>query len=137
MGRVETFQRRALQERYAFIYIDALFVKVFRPGGGIDSEAVYVALGVTPEGYRQVLGFWLYPTESALVWEDLLKELTRRGVREVLCFVSDDLSGIEAAVKRAFPGSDWQQCTVHKVRNSLGKARREDREALTQALKPV
>ena len=161
MDRVEAFQNRVLQQQYAFVYIDALFLKVFRPGGGIDTEAVYVALGIAPGpeakagstgptkpplsgcGYRQLLGFWLYPTESALVWEELLKGLIQRGVREVLCFVSDpasrtfDLSGVEQAIKRAYPAADWQQCTVHKVRNTLGKVRREDREGVTQALQPV
>ena len=94
-------------------------------------------------GYRQLLEFWLYPTESALVWEELLKGLIQRGVREVLCFVSDpaspsfDLPGVEQAIKRTYPAADWQQCTVHKVRNTLGKVRREDREGVTQALKPV
>ena len=137
MDRVEAFQNRVLQQQYAFVYIDASFLKVFRPGGGIDTEAVYVALGITPAGYRQLLGFWLYPTESALVWEELLKGLIQRGVREVLCFVSDDLPGVEQAIKRTYPAADWQQCTVHKVRNTLGKVRREDREGVTQALKPV
>ncbi len=92
MDRVEAFRSRPLEERYAIVFIDALFLKVFREGGGIEQEALYVALGVTPAGYRRVLGFWLYPTESSLVWEELLKELTRRGVREVLCFVSDPAS---------------------------------------------
>ena len=48
-----------------------------------------------------------------------------------------DLPGVEQAIKRTYPAADWQQCTVHKVRNTLGKVRREDREGVTQALKPV
>ena len=111
MDRVEAFRNRPLEERYAIVFIDALFLKVFREGGGIEQEALYVALGVTPAGYRRVLGFWLYPTESSLVWEELLKELTRRGVREVLCFVSDpaspsfDLPGTCASHQTNLPSS--------------------------------
>lgn len=111
MDRVEAFRNRPLEERYAIVFIDALFLKVFREGGGIEQEALYVALGVTPAGYRRVLGFWLYPTESSLVWEELFKELTRRGVREVLCFVSDpesppfDLPGTCASHQTNLPSS--------------------------------
>lgn len=135
--RVEAFRCRPLGERYAIVYIDALFLKVFRDGGGIDKEALYTVLGITPEGHRSILGFWLFPSESALVWHDVLKELRLRGMREVLCFVSDDLAGIEEAIKRAYPASDWQQCTVHKVRNAVARVRREDWEAVAQDLKPI
>ena len=128
------------------VFSDALFL-ILREGGGIEQEALYVALGVTPDpkrkrpttdstglwaqrsrtcpvsGYRRVLGFWLYPAELSLVWEELLKELSRRGVREVLCFVSDpdpklqrsrpclilspplDLSGTCAGDQTNLPGS--------------------------------
>lgn len=137
MDRVDAFRHRPLENRYAIVYIDALFVKTFRDGGGIGKEALYTALGITPEGHRSILGFWLFPSESALIWQDLLKELRSRGLQEVLCFISDDLVGVEDAIKRAYPASDWQQCVVHKARSSTAKVRREDWEAVANDLKPI
>ncbi len=138
LERVEEFRRRPLRKRYAMVYLDALFVKVLRQGSGIGKEAVYVVLGITQEGQREVVGFYLFPTESAAVWqEEVLKDLWERGLREVLVFITDDLPGIEEAIRRVYPKADWQQCVVHKVRNTLPKVRKEDQEAVVRDLKRV
>ena len=138
LERVEEFRKRPLRKRYAVVYLDALFVKVLRQGSGIRKEAVYVVLGITPEGKREVLGFYLFPTESAAVWQEaVLKDLWERGLREVLVFVTDDLPGIEEAIRRVYPEADWQQCVVHKVRSTLSKVRKEDQGAVIQDLKRV
>lgn len=63
----------------------------------MEREAVYVALGVTPCGQRQILGFWLLPTENATAWEGVLRELWPRGLRRVLLFITDGLPGMEEA----------------------------------------
>jgi len=136
--RVEEFRKRPLQRRYAVVYLDALFVKVLRRGAGIRKEALYVVLGITPEGKRDILGFYLFPTESAAVWQkEVLSDLWERGLREVLVFVTDDLPGMEEAIRRVYPGADWQQCVVHKVRSTLPKVRKEDQEAVLRDLKRV
>ncbi len=67
----------------------------------------------------------------------MLKDLWERGLREVLVFVTDDLSGIEEAIRCVYPKADWQQCVVHKVRSTLSKVRKEDQEAVVQDLKWV
>ena len=89
-------------------------------------EPVYIALGIKPDGRREVLGFWLFGAEgeSAKNWEEVLKDLWRRSVREVRTFITDDLPGIEEAIRRVYPKADWQQCVVHKVRSTLSKARK-------------
>jgi len=136
--RVEEFRKRPLQRRYAVVYLDALFVKVLRRGAGIRKEALYVVLGITPEGKRDILGFYLFPTESKAVWQkEVLSDLWERGLREVLVFVTDDLPGMEEAIRRVYPGADWQQCVVHKVRSTLPKVRKEDQEAVLRDLKRV
>ncbi|ADW21858.1 transposase [Thermus scotoductus SA-01] len=72
LKEVEAFRHRPIPEDMAWVYLDGFFLKVLREGIGVEREAVYVALGVTPGGQRQVLGFWLLPTESATAWEEVL-----------------------------------------------------------------
>lgn len=136
LERVEAFRTRSLRRRYAIVYLDCLFVKVLREGG-IRKEAVYVVLGIDPEGHREVLGFYLFPNESAVVWQEILQDLWKRGMREVLVFVSDGLPGMEEAILRVYPNAEWQQCLLHKMRNTLAKVRREDRGAVALELKRI
>lgn len=134
----------------AWVYLDGFFLKVHREGLGVEKEAVYVALGVTPCGKRQILGFWLLPTENATasegpqapgdagtLWEGVLKELWHRGLRRVLLFITDGLSGIEEAIRRVYPLARWQRCVVHLVRSSLSQVRSRDRALLAQDLRGV
>ncbi len=87
-----------------------------------------MALGLKPDGSREVLGFWLFGAEgeSSHNWETILKELWERGIRRVKLFVSDDLPGIEEAVRRIFPQATWRLCVVHAVRDILSKVREDD-----------
>jgi len=104
-----------------------------------SKEPVYVALGVKPDGQRQVLGFWLFGAEgeSSQNWKTILRELWDRGVRKVEVFISDDLPGIEEAIREVFPNAKWQLCVVHAVRDALAKVRKANREAMTQDLKRI
>jgi Transposase and inactivated derivatives len=117
---VEAFLRRPLPEEMAFVYLDGLYLKLLREGEGVVREVVYVALGVTPSGERQVLGYGLLPAESALGWEGVLGELWQRGLRRVLLFITE-----------------WQRCVVHGVRWSLGQVRARDRVLLAEDLRRV
>ena len=104
-----------------------------------SKEPVYVALGVKPDGQRQVLGFWLFGAEgeSSQNWKTILRELWDRGVRKVEVFISDDLPGIEEAIREVFPNAKWQLCVVHAVRDALAKVRKANRDAMTQDLKRI
>jgi len=137
LPRLEAFRKRPLKRRYAFVYLDALFVKVFRDGEGVVSEAAYLALGVTEEGYREVLGFWLLPAESSTGWGDILLELRKRGLEEVLLFITDELAGTEAVIKRVYPRAHWQLCTVHKLRSSARQVRKADEDVIQAELKAL
>ena len=133
LPRLEAFRKRPLKPRYAFVYLDALFVKVFQENEGVATEAAYLALGITEEGYRDVLGVWLFPTESSTGGGDLLLELKERGLEEVLLFITDELPGVETAIKRVYPKAHWQLCTVHKLRSTLRRVRRKDQDAVLRA----
>ena len=76
------------------VYLDALFLRLQYPGKGIEQQALYAALGLTEDGRRTLLGFWLFPNEGVAVWEELLKELRSRGLVEALLFITDGLSGV-------------------------------------------
>jgi putative transposase len=134
---VKEWKSRPLSQAYYAIYLDCTFLAVRR--GKAAKEPVYVALGIRPDGRREVLGFWLFGAEgeSSHNWKSILRELWDRGVREVKVFISDDLPGIEDAVREIFPGAKWQLCVLHMVRDSLAKVRKADREALARDLKAV
>jgi transposase-like protein len=102
---VEAFRRWPLPEEMAFVYLDGLYLKLLREGEGVVREEVYVALGVTPSGERQVLGYWLLPAESALGWEGVLGELWQRGLRRVLLFITDGLPGLPSGGVAAVRGA--------------------------------
>lgn len=137
LERVEAFRRRPLPEEMAFVYLDGFSLKVLREGLGVERETVYVALGITPGGERMLLGFWLLPTESALGWEEVLREVWGRGLRRVLLFVTDGLPGIEEAIRRVYPLAGWQRCVVHMVRSSLAGVRVQERGWVAEALRGV
>jgi len=134
---VKEWRGRPLEEEYYAIYLDCTFLTVRR--GKAAKEPVYVALGIRRDGRREILGFWLFGAEgeSSQNWKQVVKELWERGVRRVKLFISDDLPGIEEAVREIFPSAKWQLCVVHTVRDSLSKVRKSDREALAQDLKAV
>jgi Transposase and inactivated derivatives len=119
------------------VFLDGTFLSIRR--GKTAKEPVYMALGIKPDGRREILGFWLFGAEgeSARNWEEVLKDLRRRGVQRVRIFITDDLPGLEEAIKKIFPEADWQLCVLHAVRDALNKVRKRDREALAEALKKI
>lgn len=135
--KLEAWRERPLSEEYYAVFLDGTFLSVRR--GKTAKEPVYMALGIKPDGRREILGFWLFGAEgeSARNWEEVLKALKRRGVQRVRIFITDDLPGLEEAIKKIFPDADWQLCVLHAVRDALNKARKKDREALAEALKKI
>ncbi len=135
--KIEAWRKRKLSESYFAIYLDATYISVRR--GEVDKEPVYVVLGLKPDGTREILGFWLSGAEgeSSIVWEEILRELKERGIRSVELFIADGLIGLQKAIKMEFPGSKFQLCVLHTVRNSIKKVRKTDREAVAEDLKKI
>ena len=119
------------------VFLDGIFLSVRQ--WKTKKEPVYMALGIKPDGRREILGFWLFGAEgkSSRNWEEVPKDLKRRGVQRVRIFITDDLPGLEEAIKKIFPEMDWQLCVLHAVRDALNKAQKKDREALAEALKKI
>jgi transposase-like protein len=134
-GMVE-WQNRPLDAVYPVVFIDAIHVKV--RDGQVSNRPIYVALAVTCEGHRDILGLWAGDGgEGAKYWLHVLTELKNRGVADVLMVVCDGLSGLPDAIGAVWPRAIVQTCIVHLLRNSFRYAGRQHWAAIAKALKPV
>jgi putative transposase len=130
------WRSRPLDEVYPVVYLDALYVSV-RDSGVVKKKAVYVALGMTVEGEREVLGLWMQQSEGAKFWLSVLSELKTRGVRDIFYVCCDGLTGFPQAVEAAFPLAITQTCIVHMIRSSTRYVAKADQKKLCEALRPV
>ena len=136
MGEITAWQTRPLEPMYPVVFFDALRVKI-REDAVVRSKAVYLALGVLPDGTRDILGIWIENTEGAKFWMKVFNELKTRGVNDILIAVTDGLKGMPEALGAVFPATTLQTCIVHLIRNSLDFASWKDRKALATAIKPI
>lgn len=132
---IKAWQKRPLHKRYSVLYLDGMYVKLRRDV--VDQEVIYVAMGVSEEGHREILGFYVGGRESALGWQNILADLYTRGLQQVLLGVFDGLSGLEDAFKAVYPQADVQRCVVHKVRNTLNSVRKKDQFEIAEGLKTI
>ncbi|WP_376768936.1 IS256 family transposase [Amycolatopsis acididurans] len=134
-GMVE-WQNRPLDPVYPVIFIDAIHVKI--RDGKVANRPIYVALAVTCEGRRDILGLWAGEGgEGAKYWLHVLTELKNRGVADVLMVVCDGLTGLPESIAAVWPATITQTCVVHLLRNSFRYAGRQHWDAIARALKPV
>jgi putative transposase len=133
---VQVWQNRPLDEVYPIVYFDALHSKV-RDNGQVAKVAVYLALGVTMAGKKEVLGMWAANTEGAKFWLHVLTELKNRGVRDIFIGCVDGLKGFPEAMEVVFPLTQVQLCLVHMVRHSLSYVSWKERKAVANDLKPI
>lgn len=136
LEEVVAWQSRPLDPVYAIVYFDALRVKI-RDEGMVRNKAVYLAIGVTCSGDKQVLGLWIEQTEGAKFWLRVMNELQGRGVEDILIAVVDGLKGFPEAITTIFPECVVQTCIVHLIRYSLQFASWKERKPLAQALRPI
>ena len=134
-GAVEAFHRRSIKRRYRFLILDGVMLKR-KTGGGSARRAVLVALGITPEGKKEVIDFTIVPGESQEAWERFLTDLYRRGLteKELEMIVVDGGVGLAAALPVVYPGVPVQRCWAHKTRNITDKVRKAHREAVKNDL---
>ena len=136
LEEVGRWQSRPLDALYAIVFFDALRVKM-RDEGTVRNKAVYLAIGVTPDGRKDVLGIWIEQTEGAKFWQRVMSELKNRGVNDILIAVVDGLKGFPDAINAVFPETQIQTCIVHLLRNSMDYAGWKDRKPVATALKTV
>ncbi|MFI1759699.1 IS256 family transposase [Streptomyces sp. NPDC020571] len=130
------WQSRPLDPVYPVVFIDAIHVKI--RDGAVANRPIYVALAVTVEGRREILGLWAGDGgEGAKHWLHILTEIKNRGVSDVLMLVCDGLKGLPEAVETVWPRTIVQTCVVHLLRNSFRYAARQDWDKIARLLKPV
>jgi putative transposase len=136
LAEITAWQSRPLEPMYPVIFFDALRVKI-REDNVVRNKAVYLALGVRPDGTRDILGLWIENTEGAKFWMKVFNDLKTRGVADILIAVTDGLKGMAEALAVVYPATTLQTCIVHLIRNSLDYASWKERRALAAAIKPI
>lgn len=133
---VALWQNRPLDEAYPIVYLDAVRVKV-RHDGRVINKAVYLAIAVTFNGVKEVLGMWTAETEGAKFWLSVVTELKNRGVKDIFIACVDGLKGFPEAIEAVFPETQVQLCIVHMVRHSLNYVSWKQRKEVADDLKTI
>ena len=151
LDEVREWQNRALDRMYPIVIFDALRVKIRDADSRmVKNKAVYIALGVTREGEREVLGLWIADNEGAKFWLSVMNELRNRGIQDILIAVVDGLKGFPEAITAAFPETMVQTCprhghsdqwrahgSIHLIRHSMNFCSWKDRKAVAADLRPI
>ncbi len=132
---VKTWQARPLDPIYPIVYLDCIHVKIRE--GAVRVKAVYLAIGVTMSGEKEVLGLWLSQTEGAKFWLQVVTELRNRGVQDIFIACVDGLKGFPEAIEAVFPQTTVQLCIVHMVRHSLNYVSWKRRPEVAADLKRI
>ncbi len=135
IDEVKAWQSRPLDTVYPIVYLDCIHVKVRE--GSVRVKAVYLAIGVTMAGDKEVLGLWLAQTEGAKFWLQVVTELRNRGVQDIFVACVDGLKGFPEAIETVFPNTTVQLCIVHMVRNSLNYVSWKRRAEVAADLKKI
>lgn len=136
MEDVKAWQNRPLDAVYPIVWFDALQVKI-RHEQRVVNKAIYLALAVTTEGKKEILGIWISPNEGAKFWLSVFTELKNRGLQDILIACVDGLTGLDEALLAAFPHVMIQTCIVHMVRNSTKYVSYKERKILCADLKTI
>jgi len=136
LDEVKRWQNRQLDPVYPIMYLDAIQFKV-RDNGHVRNKAIYLAIGVTIEGYKEVLGLWIAQTEGAKFWLQVVTELKNRGITDIFIACVDGLKGFPEAIESVFPQTEVQLCIVHLVRHSLNYVGWKQRKEVARELKLI
>ena len=135
-GDLQKWRERPLSRDYPYLLFDARYEKV-RENGRVVSKAVVVAIGITDDGIREVIGCWVINSESFEAWDSCFNRLKERGLNGVRYVVSDDNKGLRKALMKYFQGVVLQRCQVHFMRNFMNKLSKKDRSEGIQLLQEV
>lgn len=136
MSEVDAWQSRPLDQIYPILYLDAIVLKV-RDNGQVKNKALYLAIGITMEGNKEILGMWISVNEGAKFWLSVVNELKNRGVQDIFIACVDGLKGFPDAINTVFPQTQIQLCIVHMIRNSLNYVPWKDRKRVAADLRSI
>lgn len=118
LPEIKEWQTRPLNPVYPFVFMDCIHYKI-REDGRILSRAAYVVMGVTIDGYKDILSITVGANETSKFWLGMLNDLKNRGIKDVLFFCVDGLAGFREAIHAVFPDAQIQRCVIHMLRNSF------------------
>jgi transposase-like protein len=130
------WQNRPLHTLYPIVFIDCVHFNV-KSDNMVVKKAAYIVLGVTEDGYKEILGIWVGENETSKFWLSVLTDLKNRGVQDILIICSDGLTGMKQAIESAYPKAVQQRCIVHLIRNSCKYLSYKDRKAFCKDLRSV
>jgi len=133
---VKAWQSRPLDAVYPIVYLDAIHLKM-RTEGQVQNHAVYLALGITLEGQKELMGLWVGENEGSKFWLNVLSELKNRGVQDILIACVDGLKGFPEAIESEYPKTQVQLCIIHMVRHSLRYVSWKERKAVAADLRAI
>jgi putative transposase len=131
--RVMAFLERPLEGEWPYLWLDATYLRQ-REGGRIVTVAVIVAMAVTTDGRREIIGLHVGPSEAETFWSTFLRKLVKRGLKGVRLVISDAHEGLKHAIGRVL-GSSWQRCRVHWMRNALAHVPKGQHTVVAAALR--
>lgn len=134
--QVEAWLDQGLERYYPVMFVDCVHIKIHRKRS-VSTEAFYVALAVTEEGRREVLGIFNIPTESATGWGTIFDALKDRGLERIGLIVADGIKGLDTIVGEKFPSTPLQRCVTHLKRNLFAKVNYGDKGALAADLRDI
>ena len=136
MPQLNEWQNRPLESVYPFVFMDAIHYKI-RENHQIVTKAAYVVLGITMDGYKEILGIWVGGNESSKFWLSVLNELKSRGIKDVYLFCVDGLTGFPEAIEAVYPQAGVQRCIIHQLRSSMKYVNYKDMKQFAADLKLV
>lgn len=133
---VKAWQSRPLAKLYPIVYLDALVIKI-NEDKRVINKAFYLALGITMDGEKELLGIWISQNEGAKFWLNVLTELKNRGLEDIIIACVDGLTGFPDAIRTVYPKTQVQLCIVHMIRHSLRYVGWKQRKAVAAGLKTI
>lgn len=134
-SQVESYHQRRLSDKFFCVYLDATYIPLRRDT--YQREAVYIAVGIKPNGNKEIIDYRIAPVENLEVWSEMIAGFKERGLEQVELFLSDGFVGIKDMLKQYYPKSKFQRCLIHIMRNISQKVRVTDRAEILNAFKQV
>jgi len=134
---VKAWQNRSLTDKkYPFVMVDVLYIKV-RETHRVISKSCHIALGITEDGNREIIGLMIQNSESDASWSIFFDYLKQRGLYGTELIISDAHPGLVSAIRKSFTGASWQRCQVHFMRNILTTVPKKDSKPFREAIKTI
>lgn len=133
---LQDWQARPLERVYFVAWIDGIVFKV-RHKGRVINKTVYVVIGLSNTGHKEVLGLWIHESESAAFWMGVFGDLQARGVEDILIMCSDNLTGLSEGIRSIFPNTSNQICIVHQIRNASRYVVHKDKKEFCKDMKSI